>query len=81
MARTEDLFWFPPGYAPRCVTFEKDVLAIGHSEGRVTFMEFFPGAVPLHDIVQSSLTKMVDKASKNETTRTRKDGLTSRRRM
>ncbi|CZR68872.1 uncharacterized protein PAC_18773 [Phialocephala subalpina] len=50
----EILFWFPPGYAPRGVAFEDDVLAIGHSEGRVTFMEFFPDAVPLRRRIDPS---------------------------
>jgi len=48
-ANRENLFYFPPQYKPTCVACENNVLAIGLRSGQVSFMEFFPDAMPLRE--------------------------------
>jgi WD40 repeat protein len=37
---SEKLLWLPPEYRPTCSTFASNILVLGLSSGRVTFMEF-----------------------------------------
>jgi uncharacterized protein with WD repeat len=45
--RAENILWLPPDYRPRCLSIRHNVLALGHSSGRVTFMEFDLFFIPL----------------------------------
>jgi WD40 repeat protein len=36
----ENLLWLPSDYRPTCAAFRSNIFVLGHSSGRVTFMEF-----------------------------------------
>ena len=42
-----NVLWLPPEYRPTCHMFQDDVLAMGHSSGRVTVIRFKPDVSPL----------------------------------
>jgi WD40 repeat protein len=43
---TENILWLPPEYRAKCQLVRRNVLAIGHASGRVTFIELDPRNYP-----------------------------------
>jgi hypothetical protein len=55
--RTENILWLPPDYRASCVAVWRNILAIGHNSGLVSFTEVDSDTIPLSESFRSRLSK------------------------